>query len=230
MNLFPIDIHTHFGAPPVARHRIINGTSPSDWEKIAGMAEQYPEEVIPAFGLHPWFLRELPQDWKNLLETYLNRFPHALAGETGMDKVRRPSVPMDVQEDIFLTQWRLARKLNRSVVIHSVKAWPRLLPLLGDPARPFLCHAFAGPLEYLPALTDLGAYFSLGPREINRKNAIDLITHIPKDKLLLESDGTTLEEFACTVSSVAEILGIPSPDLLSLTSDNARHFLPDCSL
>lgn len=230
MNLFPIDVHTHFGAPLVAGHRIINGTSPSDWEKIAEMATQYPAEVIPAFGLHPWFLKELPGNWERILREYLDRFPRALVGETGMDRLRRPPIPLEIQEAFFVTQWNLARELKRSVVIHSVKAWARLLPLLDTPARPFLCHAFAGPLEYLPALSDKGAYFSLGPREINRKNAIDLITHVPEDKLLLESDGTTLEEFACAVSSIAEILHISPPELLAVTTANARNFLPDHSL
>lgn len=225
MTLFPIDAHTHINAPKTAEKRIINGTSPEDWESLALLAEQYPDKVVPAFGLHPWYIRDVPADWLDILHDLLIKFPHALVGEIGLDKSRRPKIPLEIQKTCFLPQWELARTLNRPAVLHCVKAWPLLLPLLKNNPRPFLCHGFSGPAEYIPSLSEKGAYFSLGPRQLSSPSLRTLILLLPGEKILMESDGSSEEDFRQSLLHASTLLDMEPSSLSRLIVRNAETFL-----
>ena len=43
-----------------------------DWERLAGFARDFPGKVLPAFGLHPWFVAERKDGWEERLETFLS--------------------------------------------------------------------------------------------------------------------------------------------------------------
>ena len=42
-------------------------TSPADWEQTAAFAAAAPDLVVPAFGLHPWYIAAAPADWPQQL-------------------------------------------------------------------------------------------------------------------------------------------------------------------
>lgn len=223
--LLPIDMHTHLNAPSAGKIKVINGTSPDDWEHIAALARWHPDSVIPAFGLHPWKLYNIPPDWTTTLKAFLTAFPHSLLGEIGLDKTRENEFPLSLQEEFFLTQWRLARSLSRPVVLHCVKAWHRLLPLLESPPHRFLCHAFNGGKEIIAPLVKKGAYFSLGPRELCSPKAKSTLSLIPEDKFLLESDGSPPEELFPAIENIASALGIPTDKFIEQATRNGYAFL-----
>ena len=169
---------------------VVNGTSPADWNAVQAMADQY-AEVIPSYGVHPWHLQGLDQDWLEQLNEKLQSRPSVI-GEIGLDRwIENYDLPR--QEKIFLAQWRLAVELNRPVTIHCLKCWGRLLEVLQlEPRnrRGFLLHSYGGPLEMVKPLAELGAYFSMSgyfahPRKSNHAQTF---RHVPIDRLLLESD------------------------------------------
>ncbi|MCB1091613.1 MAG: TatD family hydrolase, partial [Verrucomicrobiae bacterium] len=45
---------------------VVAGTRESDWETVAQLAERYPE-VVPCYGLHPWFVADRSEDWEATL-------------------------------------------------------------------------------------------------------------------------------------------------------------------
>ena len=45
----------------------------TDWQKVADIYEKYPDTIVPAFGLHPWYVYEKTSDWAKQLETYLQK-------------------------------------------------------------------------------------------------------------------------------------------------------------
>ena len=55
-------------------------TSPQDWQAVADFACQAPDLVVPAFGLHPWYLDLSGIDFAAKLEAFLRRFPSAWVG------------------------------------------------------------------------------------------------------------------------------------------------------
>lgn len=172
-------------------HRcVVNGTSPSDWPKVAELAAQYPQLIIPSFGLHPW--QKPDNTWRDQLLTYLDTTPHACIGECGLDRWIK-DYDIDLQRDIFTFQLSVAEERNLPLSIHCLKAWGALLEILESqalPERGFLLHSYSGSAELVPRLEKLGAYFSFSGyflRE-DKKNVRDAFMQVSPDRLLIETD------------------------------------------
>lgn len=174
--------------------RLLCGVSPEDWEPLARAAAAWPGSMA-AFGLHPWHIADADAEWLSRLEELLAGHPDAWVGEAGLDGLKTEVSPAAMQEMALAEQLRLARRLNRSVNLHCVKAFDRLVALidaeyLADGPRDFIVHSFGGPHQYVKTLTDRGAYFSIGPLASRRDNrrARERAALPPDDRLLLESD------------------------------------------
>jgi TatD DNase family protein len=170
---------------------VVNGSSEDDWHNVTQLAKALPI-VRPSYGLHPWYHHQRTTSWLEQLENLLTRHPQAAVGEIGLDRWKE-DLPYDEQEAVFLAQWELARRMNRPVSIHCLKAWGRLLELVQThpgPERGFLLHSYGGPAEMITSFVQNGAYFSfpgyyLHPRK-EKQRAV--FRQIPIDRLLVESD------------------------------------------
>src|SRR5688572_5835311 len=109
------------------RKVVVNGTRPEDWPTVSKLAAQHPW-IIPSYGLHPWYVNQVCENWRDELAEHLHN-PKAAIGEIGLD---RWIADYDTarQENAFLYQLQLASSLNRPVTLHCLKAWGRLLELL----------------------------------------------------------------------------------------------------
>lgn len=225
--MFP-DSHTHLPDTGTASLRIVSGTSPDNWDQIAALAESNPTEIIPAFGLHPWHTAGfLPMDWFKRLTRLLERFPNALVGEIGLDQVHFPRVALDVQTDFYLKQCRLAAEMKRPVILHCVRSWGTLVQIMKEerlPAPGFLCHGFSAAVEHIDPLTRYGGYFSLGPKQLIPEPARSA-QMIPKDRLLMESDGSTPETYHRACYEWALYFGQTPEEFRKLIIANTRRFL-----
>jgi TatD DNase family protein len=169
---------------------VVNGACESDWPQVLALARQHPV-VLPSFGYHPWYVPERTADWLPQLGKFLDQIPGAV-GEIGLDRWK-PDLPYADQEEVFLAQLRLAAERNLPVSIHCLQTWGRLHELLRDhprPPRSMVLHSFGGPVEMVPALARLGAYFSfpgyfLHERKLRQR---ETFKHVPPDRLLLETD------------------------------------------
>ena len=170
---------------------VVNGSSEDDWHDVAHLAASFPI-VLPSYGLHPWYHHQRSSIWLERLENILTENPRAAVGEIGLDRWKE-DLPYDEQEDVFLAQWELARRLNRPASVHCLKAWGRLLELVQThpgPERGFLLHSYGGPAEMIAAFAQRGAYFSfpgyyLHPRKEKQR---EVFRHVPLDRLLVETD------------------------------------------
>lgn len=170
---------------------VVNGTECGDWRDVSELAECHSGFVIPSFGLHPWKVKDRPDDWLNQLREYLMRFPNAGVGECGLDRWIE-NFDIDDQRDVFRDQLRLATELDRPCTIHCLRAWGLLLEDLNDAdALPsILLHSYGGSIETAQKLVELGAYFSFSGyflRERKRK-VVDVFRQIPRDRILVETD------------------------------------------
>ncbi len=170
---------------------MVNGSSEDDWPQVAALAQKY-AWARPAFGLHPWYVKERSPDWLTTLREYLTAHPRAVLGEMGLDRwIENPDI--ETQLECFKAQMALAVELDRPVIIHCLRAFGlleetlRAIPL---PRRGFLLHSYGGPVEMVPAFIKLGAYFSISPYFAHPRKAAQLQTFakIPLERLLTETD------------------------------------------
>jgi TatD DNase family protein len=170
---------------------VVNGSNEDDWPRVAALASDHPELVLPSFGVHPWHSHEVSSAWRSELRRQLEAGSAAI-GEIGLDRWK-PDLPYAGQEEVFLWQLRLAAERNLPVSIHCLRTWGRLHELLRSQPRPergFLLHSYGGPREMVRPLADLGAYFSLPgafahERKLRQQEAF---LQVPPDRLLLETD------------------------------------------
>jgi len=172
------------------------GLHEEDWPRVAEIARAHPDQVVPAFGLHPAMLAARTPRWLDTLRGFLLDWPHAAIGEVGLEGSIEPPKPRE-QESVFQSQLALGREWNRPLVIHGRRVTNRLLTLLqaaGPHPAGFVLHSFRGPAEYLPLYMPLNAYFSFSGSvtwpEARRVQAA--LRAVPPDRLLLETDAPYL--------------------------------------
>lgn len=170
---------------------VVNGTTPSDWQAVAELADRHAGFVLPSFGLHPWKVKGRASHWCEDLERRLEQFPGAGVGEIGLDRWVKDH-DIEDQKIVFREQLQLAARLDRPCTVHCLKAWGVLLKELrrSDRLPRMLIHSFGGSIETASELMAFDVWFSfsgyfLNSRKIDR---IALFCELPKDRILVETD------------------------------------------
>ena len=158
-------------------------------------------------------------------------------GEIGLD-YHYDFSPRDVQQQVFRAQVRLARELERPVIIHTREADEDTIAILreegGGEVRGVL-HCFTGtPALARAAWLDLGFYISLAGI-ITFPKAAELretVRGVPLDRLLTETDSPFLApvphrgkrnepaHVALVAAALAALHGLDPADLAARTTAN----------
>lgn len=241
------DAHCHLAGaddepPPPAeggiavRGRILCGVVPAEWRRVAEAAKAWPGTVA-AYGVHPWYAGQAEGGWQESLEERLAADTEAWVGEIGLDGLRAGLADKEMQTGVFARQLRLAARLGRRVNLHCVKAWDELPRLLDAEYLPhvsgkgFIVHSFAGPRQFVKALAERGAFFSVGrlfSRRDSRRNR-ERTALIPEDRLLLESDAfvtpgaDAAADLLHALDWLADVRKMSSGDLAALVMENSRR-------
>jgi TatD DNase family protein len=196
------DAHCHLQDPSLERYLpkiaetlraigvrkvVVNGTREEDWPRVLEIARTY-DFVIPALGLHPWYIKPRQPNWAGILE----ESAAPALGEIGLDRWVRGYDAQD-QERVFVEQLALAARCNLPVSIHCLKAWGRLREILESeqvPEAGFLLHSYGGPAEMIRRLADLGGYFSISGYFAHERKARqrEVFRAVPFERLLIETD------------------------------------------
>lgn len=198
--MYFIDTHIHLqdyksinATDIIAKAKILNikklicvSAEEKDWPNVTQFFNAYPDVVVPAFGIHPWYVNNTLPDWQDRLCSLLRQYPCSLVGECGIDGYK-PF--MEQQIETFKFQSDLAKKLHRPLIVHAVKSqsffeksW-HLLP------EKFVIHSYNGNLEFLKQIIKHNGYIGLSASILKNKNIKELLSNIPHNKLLLETDG-----------------------------------------
>ena len=198
----------------------------SDWEKVAALAKQCPDSIIPAFAVHPWYISESSEDWKNRLAELLESTPQALIGECGLDGLKPD---LEKQKQVFAMHLKLAQRYCRPLILHMVKAvpyWDEFASLLPEK---FVVHGFSGKGEFLQKIVKAGGYVGIGRGLLQSAKASEMLGLIPQNRLLLESDAPfqapnsfVLQTY---LSRIAEFLAQPETVLAKRVYQNAEEFI-----
>jgi len=217
------------------------GTEEKDWEAVLRLKETCPEIIHPAFGLHPWYVKNRSSAWAGALERFLTATPSAV-GETGLDHALENFDPRE-QKEIFRTQLELAQRHGRPVVIHCRGAWEALIGVLeeiGPLKYGGMVHSYSGSLELIPELAAFGLSFSFSGSVTypGNKRARKALRGVPLDRLLVETDSPDIlpaggegdNEPANLISIVKEIAllrDLPEEEIARVTFENTRKIFFD---
>jgi TatD DNase family protein len=173
------------------------GTDLEDSRQIIASAEEIPN-LYAAIGFHPNDAGAC--DTAALVELRrMAQHPKVVAiGEIGLDYYW-DKAPHSVQQQVFDQQLRLAKELDKPVIIHQREAAEDTMAILrrwgvGQAHPGLVLHSFSGDLVMAQAAVDLGFYIGIsGP--VTFKNARDLpeiVAAIPPERLLVETDAPFL--------------------------------------
>ena len=212
-------------------------------EKEAAQAEKlsalWPETRF-TIGVHPHQAHQFaadPERAATVVRQQSAATPSARAvGEIGLD-YHYDFSPRDVQQAVFRAQIRLARELDRPVVIHTREADEDTLAVLreeGGGALRGVLHCFTGNDALADAGLALGFFVSLaGIVTFPKAGALrETARRVPLDRLLVETDSPFLAPVpyrgkrnepayvARVVEFLADMHGLPPERLADLTTAN----------
>jgi TatD DNase family protein len=117
-------------------------------------------------------------------------------GETGLDRFRTGEDGRAAQEESFRRHVDLAKRLDKTLVIHDRDAHDDVLRVIDDEGAPdrWVMHCFSGDADLARACLDRGAYLSFAGT-VTFKNAAPLrnaLVVTPADRVLVETDAPYL--------------------------------------
>ncbi len=159
------------------------------------LAEQYPDLIYPALGIHPWNVNFLKQD--ELQETIdfilqqSQKTPLVAIGEIGLDY--KYEAIWEKQMFVFDKMLRLAEQLHLPVIIHSRGTTDKIVDMLQSyNVKRVLLHWFSHPVEILSKAIDLGYFITEGPPVVYSNGIRDIVKQTPITNLLTETDGPVI--------------------------------------
>jgi TatD DNase family protein len=212
------------------------GTAESDWKRVLELAERY-QLIIPALGIHPWFVTERSNDWLRILTSYVKNNKAAVIGEIGLDHAVKTRNDEE-QLTVFRQQLYLAHECKLPASVHCRKAWGMLLRLLREDPKlgeHIILHSYSGSPELVDELIDYDVYFSFSGSityERNKRGRTAAIK-VPSERLLVETDSpdilpentngnNTPENLPLIVQTIAQLKGVLVADIAHSTTKNAE--------
>lgn len=170
---------------------------PDKWQEVIEIAEQY-EEVYAAIGIHPCEPKEVKATDDQLIKAASH--PKVLAiGEIGLDYFHFDAEQEDMvwQHERFRQQIRIAKQLNKPIVIHTRNSTPDCLQILAEENAEQvggIMHCFVEDMATAQQAMDLNFYISFSGIVTfkNAKALKEVAKQIPSDRLLVETDSPYL--------------------------------------
>jgi len=160
------------------------------------LAEEYPDHVYAALGIHPWNTKKLAdnevQDTIELIfENTENRQKVVAVGEIGLDATYAGNgEPTEIQMQVFHKMLSAAEKTSLPVIIHSRGTTSQIVNMLPSyKITKVLLHWFSQPHSLISKIVDRGYYITEGPPSVFSGGIQEVIRQIPLTNLMTETDG-----------------------------------------
>ncbi|MCW4028417.1 MAG: TatD family hydrolase [Candidatus Bathyarchaeota archaeon] len=202
------------------------------------LAEQYPDLVYPAMGIHPWNVNVLQEnELEDTVEFILkNKGKIRAIGEIGLDN--KYETIWEKQTMVFDRMLHLAETLNLPVIIHSRGTTDKIVDMLPSyNLKRVLLHWFSYPMTVLAKAIDSGYYITEGPPVTYSNGIREVVENTPLTNFLTETDGpvtywkkpfngqlTKPSYIQNVVAAVAEIKKIPPEEVAQQIVENFETF------
>lgn len=176
---------------------IVTGSSDESNAKAADLAAAYPGILYATAGVHPHHASDYTDKSDALIRDLVRKDNVVAVGECGLDYFRNFS-PREAQLDAFRRQLDIAKDSGLPVFLHQRDAHDDFVEVL-EPALPALsravAHCFTGEGESLHEYLAMGLYIGITGwicDERRGKHLHDIVSVIPDDRLLIETDAPYL--------------------------------------
>ncbi|MEX0706228.1 MAG: TatD family hydrolase, partial [Nitriliruptoraceae bacterium] len=153
------------------------------------------DDVHAVVGIHPNDAMEATEEVLSVIDRLAGDAHVVGVGETGLDQYRDWTTPAQ-QEASFRAHIEIARRRDRTLVIHCRDAWDDCLAILDDAGAPdrVVMHCYSGDLEVTRRCADAGWYLSFaGNVTFRNADALRLVAAAaPAELLLTETDSPFL--------------------------------------
>lgn len=236
-----IDCHTHLdffeenidkAIEDINKNKILTLANSMDIESYIKNKEYSKRSkfIKPCFGIHPWKAAE----YKGKLEDIIPYIEESeIIGEIGLDYLWvEDKSTFNNQRKVFNFILEESVKRNKVLNIHTKDAEDEIYQALKKfNYNKAIIHWYSGDIKILEKYINLGCYFTISVDIGYSEKTNDVLSKIPIDKLLLETDGpTSLEwvngeygyprEIKRVYKSVAEFKNMELNDLISIINNN----------
>lgn len=206
-----IDSHTHLYAEQfnedrneVVQNAIANGVTKfflpaidsNTHDRMLALEAEYPENMYSMMGLHPVDVK--PESYKNelnIIEDFLEKRPFSAIGEIGIDLYWDKST-LEIQQEAFSHQIKLAKKYKLPIVIHCRDAFDEVFEILEQHKGNDLFgifHCFTGTKEQAEQAISYNMKLGIGGVVTFKNGKIDkFLGEFPIENIVLETDSPYL--------------------------------------
>lgn len=181
------------------------------------LQQEIPPHDYLSCGIHPWYITP---DWENKLKElkiFWQREETLLIGECGLDP--NASLPLSVQEEVFLRQAEWAVRHDRPMLIHCVKAFDPLIRIYKQlrPQAAWILHGFRGKPQQLQSLLHVGFQVSFG-----KYFHPESVAACPRERFFIETDDRQVP-IAEIYRQIAQIRQMDVNDLQEEQAENLKR-------
>jgi TatD DNase family protein len=216
-------------------HLVDVGVDLDSSRQAAANAARLPQ-VSATAGVHPHDADTLDGPTLDELRRLLAAERVVGVGETGLD-YHYDNSPREAQRAAFAAHVRLARELDKALVVHCREAFADVLAILdgeGAPSR-VVFHCFTGDADAAARVVEAGWYVSFAGM-LTFRNAPELraaCAAVPLDRMVLETDSPFLSphpfrgrpnhpaRVAVIARTVADLHGVPVEEVAAATTASA---------
>lgn len=194
------------------------------------------EEVYPALGWHPWYIKEEEIDAQlKFIEAHIDRAVGV--GEVGLDyhKRVRAVADKDLQKRVLEELLKIAAGHDKPALIHSRYAWRDAYDAVDQAGlSKVVFHWYTGTSSVLRDIIGHDYYISVTPAVAYHEEHRRAVKEAPLDRLLLETDSPVTygrgspHEFVASPADVrrslkvaSELKGLSEAEMAAVTTENA---------
>ena len=154
------------------------------------LAQEYPNLVYPALGIHPWNVNVLKENELQETIDFIQKHRGIVKaiGEIGLDC--KYETIWEQQTMVFDKMLHLAETLELPVIIHSRGTTDKIVEMLPSyNLKRVLLHWFSHPMSALTKALDNGYFITEGPPATYSNGIREVVDKTPITNLLTETDG-----------------------------------------
>jgi TatD DNase family protein len=195
-----IDIHTHRFKKDENTFSIYNILLPCD---------EIPEKTKISVGVHPWHIEQIDLfQIENMLAGFASKDNVLTIGECGFD--RSIKIPIEKQTEVFRIHLAIAKKYEKPLIIHCVRAYSDLVEILKKEKfrGKLVLHNFVGNKFQIDQFLKFETYFSTGKQLVFPDSKFfESLKYIPIERLFFETDDSdfTIKDMYMSASVLLQI-------------------------